>query len=97
PCNHPKTTYNDEGCDIEIMELFNDLSLQADKVGGCVISLLGNHELMNAMGQMYYVSHLGIKQFEGYVDPDSPKRQFKDGTKARIHAFQPGNNYGRMM
>lgn len=97
PCSHPNTTYNDEGSDIKIMELFNDLSLQADKVGGSVISLLGNHELMNAMGQMQYVSYEGLKQFENYVDQDSPERKFSNGTEARIHAFQPGNNYGRMM
>lgn len=97
PCTHPKTTYNDEANDIKIMELFNDLSLQADKVGGSVISLLGNHELLNAMGQMQYVSYQGLKQFENYIDPDSPNRQFHDGTEARIHAFQPGNNFGRMM
>jgi hypothetical protein len=97
PCTNPKTTYNDEASDIKIMELFNDLSLQADKVGGAVISLLGNHELLNALGQMFYVSHLGLKQFDNYVDPDSPNRIFKDGMEARIHAFQPGNNYARMM
>lgn len=97
PCTHPKATYNDESNDIKIMELFNNLSLQADQVGGSVISLLGNHELLNAMGQMQYVSYEGLKQFENYVDPDSPKREFHDGMEARIHAFQPGNNFGRMM
>jgi hypothetical protein len=45
PCNHPKTTYNDEPNDIKIMEMFNDLDLQARKQGGLVISLLGNHEI----------------------------------------------------
>lgn len=97
PCTHPKTTHNDEANDIKIMELFNSLSLQADKIGGSVISLLGNHELLNAMGQMHYVSYQGLKQFENYVDPDSPDRQFHNGTEARIHAFQPGKNYGKMM
>ena len=97
PCTHPDTTYNDEPNDIKIMELFNNLSLQADKAGGMVISLLGNHELLNAMGQMQYVSYQGLKQFEDYVDPDSPDRAFHDGKEARIHAFQPGNKFGKMM
>jgi hypothetical protein len=46
---------------------------------------------------MRYVSYQGIKQFENYVDPDSPKKHFESGEDARIHAFQPGNNYARMM
>lgn len=96
-CDHPDATYNDEANDIKIMELFNDLNLQAEKVGGAVISLLGNHELLNAMGHMDYVSYEGLKQFENYIDPDSPEREFETGCDARIHAFQPGNNFGRMM
>jgi hypothetical protein len=96
-CDHPDATYNDEANDIKIMELFNNLNLQAAKQGGCVISLLGNHELLNAMGHMDYVSYKGLKQFENYIDPDSPNREFENGRAARIHAFQPGNNFARMM
>lgn len=96
-CNHPKATYNDEANDIKIMEMFNKLSLQAKSQGGEVISLLGNHELLNALGKLDYVSYEGIKQFENYVDPDSPNRKFDNGQEARIHAFQPGRVYGRMM
>ena len=97
PCNHPKATYNDEANDIKIMELFNSLSLQAKKVGGLVISLLGNHELLNAQSRMDYVSYKGLRQFEDYVDPDSPDKVFDSGLEARIHAFKPGNIYGKML
>lgn len=97
PCTDKKTTYNDEGSDVKIMEFFNDMDLQAREVGGAVISLLGNHELLNAMGQMQYVSYEGLKQFDDYVDPEDPKRKFQDGMEARIHAFQPGNQYAKMM
>ncbi len=97
PCSDPRTTENDENSDIKIMELFNDLSSQANKTGGDVISLLGNHELMNVMGQMEYVSYQGIKQFEEYQDPDDASLKFSDGLEARKYAFQPGNNYARMM
>ena len=38
---------NDEASDIKILELFNELHLQAQKDGGKVISLLGNHEILN--------------------------------------------------
>lgn len=96
-CNNPKTTLNDEANDIVIMELFNDLNIQAQKVGGNVISLLGNHELLNAMGHMEYVSYLGIKQFDNYIDPKNPSKKYVNGQEARIHAFKPGNEYGMMM
>jgi hypothetical protein len=96
-CNDPNTTQNDEANDIVIMEIFNDLSIQAKKVGGAVISLLGNHELLNAMGHMEYVSYLGIKQFDDYIDPENPSKKYVNGHEARIHAFKPGNEYGKMM
>jgi hypothetical protein len=97
PCNHPNATYNDEDSDIKIMEIFNTLSLQARHVGGLVISLLGNHELLNVMGHTEYVSYKGLKHFDNYVDPDSPAQTFDNGQDARIHAFKPGKQYGRML
>jgi hypothetical protein len=96
-CDNPGTTYNDENSDIKIMEFFNDMSLQAMNNGGAVISLLGNHELLNVLGQMNYVSHLGIKGFENYIDHTNPKRKFDNGRLARMHAFTPGNNLAKMM
>lgn len=97
PCNDPTATQNDEASDIIIMEIFNDLSIQARKTGGYVISLLGNHEILNAMGDMRYVSYYGTEQFKHYVDSANPTAKFTNGTEARIHAFKPGNDYGKMM
>lgn len=96
-CDDPKTTLNDEDHDIKIMKTFNELHLQAEKEGGAVISLLGNHELLNVMGRMDYVSYKGLQQFENYVDPENPNKTFKSGKEARIHAFKPGKEYARMM
>lgn len=97
PCNHPNSTINDEGNDIKILEFFNEMHKQAKKKGGAVISLLGNHELLNATGYMNYVSYEGLKQFENYKDKTLPNKTFDSGIEARIHAFQPGNEYGKMM
>jgi len=96
-CENPNTTINDEASDIKIMELFNDLHEQAVLQGGAVISLLGNHEIMNSTGQLQYVSYQGLKQFENYVDKDKPNIIFPNGATARAHAFAPGNEYGKMM
>ena len=49
------------------MELFTDLHEQAVKVGGAVISLLGNHEINNSMGILTYVSAKGLDGFKKYA------------------------------
>lgn len=96
-CEHEHTTYNDEASDIKILNLFTNLDIQARKHGGMVISLFGNHELMNSMGQLNYVSREGIKEFEHYKDINNPNIYFGSAIEARIHAFAPGNEYGKFM
>ena len=96
-CQYKNTTYNDEGSDIKILELFNDLHIQAIKVGGGVISLLGNHEILNSLGMLDYVSYEGLKQFENYKDPKNPNIIFDNGWDARKHAFKPNNEYGLLL
>lgn len=96
-CNHELGTDNDEASDIKILHLFNYLHQEAEKEGGKVISLFGNHELMNSQGQLQYVSYKGLKEFDSYVDPDDPKIKFEDGYAARKHAFAPGNTIGNML
>lgn len=53
----------DENRDVDIMKYFNELHKKAQKDGGQVISLLGNHELMNSLQIMDYVSYQGIVGF----------------------------------
>lgn len=86
----------DKAEDVKILEFMNDLNIQANKVGGMVISLLGNHELMNSMGNMNYVSHKDIQKFKNYKDPVTGQT-FTDPKEARIHAFKPGNEYAKLM
>lgn len=96
-CDLPKTTLHDENSDIKIMKLFTDLHEQAVKVGGAVISLLGNHEINNAMGNLTYVSLKGLDGFKDYTDPKDKNIKFKSGLDARKHAFKPGNEYGTFL
>jgi hypothetical protein len=88
-CDNPLTTDDDEASDIKILELFTDLDAQAREKGGMVISLLGNHELMNVMGDMRYVSYKGLEQFENH--------KFNNNADARKYAFAPGNKYGNFL
>ena len=93
-CDKKDTTFNDEQSDIKILKLYTDLDFQARKVGGAVISLLGNHEIMNSLGNLSYVSYQGIKQFENYKIGD---KIIRSGRKARKYAFAPGNEIGTFL
>ncbi|HXT84471.1 MAG TPA: metallophosphoesterase [Verrucomicrobiae bacterium] len=96
-CEHKNATYKDEASDIKIMNFMTKLREKAKKYGGEVINLLGNHEIMNSQGNMTYVSYKGLEEFKDYVDPKNPQKKFKNGAEARIHAFKPGNQYGKYM
>jgi hypothetical protein len=63
------------------------------KKGGAVYSLLGNHELMNVMGNMDYVSHKGRKEFENYETPS----EYKSGEEKRKWAFKQGNKISNFL
>ena len=87
-CNKPDVTQNDEDSDLKILSFFTSLHQKAQKHGGAVYSLLGNHELMNVNGDMRYVSHMGIKGLDNYNHNNSI---IKDGMEARKLLFSPGN------
>jgi len=92
-CDHPKAIQEgDEDSDTKILKLFTNLHEQAVKVGGAVISLLGNHELLNALGEVQYVSFKGLKNMLKKYKINGLK--FESGIDARKHAFKPGNEYG---
>jgi hypothetical protein len=96
-CTSATETPDDEASDIKIMELLTNLHKEAVKHGGKVISLLGNHELMNSLGDMSYVSRKNLDSFKNYQDPNNPNLTFPSGKAARIHAFAPGNEYGKFL
>lgn len=69
-CKNPQTTINDEASDIKILKFYTEVDNLAikDNRGGRLINLLGNHELMNVMGQLGYVSFMGLLEFVNNVD-----------------------------
>lgn len=89
PCNLPTATKDDEASDMKILNYFTKLHKQAQKKGGAVYSIIGNHELMNVNGDMRYVSFKNILDFNNYKKPD--RSIISDGMKARKWAFAPGN------
>ncbi len=65
----------------KIEELLERLDLEAHAHGGAVISLLGNHELMNAAHDFRYVTPGGAKDFGG----------------DRAHALAPGGAWAKRL
>jgi hypothetical protein len=63
-CSVEGETINDEASDLTIMFFFHDLHLVAINSPGCAVySLLGNHELLNVLGNLRYVSYKGLEEF----------------------------------
>jgi hypothetical protein len=56
----------------EVMDLMMSLEKEAAQAGGRVVSLLGNHEVMNVMGDLRYVT---VENYASFADNNSEKRQ----------------------
>lgn len=74
----------DEASELKIFDYLDKLHSQAKKVGGGVYSLLGNHEIMNVMGDMRFTTPLS-------------RRDFGDSIEDRIDAFKPGGYMAKRM
>ena len=82
-----------------IVDLFERLEGEASAAGGRFIWLLGNHELMNAAGDLRYVTRGGFHDFEDVAGLGALDR-FADApepARARIAAFAPGGPYARIL
>jgi hypothetical protein len=80
----------------QILDLFDRLRVEARAAGGAFHALLGNHELMNAKGDLRYVTDGGYADFEDAVsfDADDPElAAFEPHQRARMAALLPGRPY----
>ena len=93
-CNDEFTTPKDEASDIKILKFFSNLNNKAIKHGGKVISLLGNHEIMNISGNMNYVSFKGLNQFKNIKDNNNNKL---NGIDARKYFFRRGGKFSEFL
>ena len=78
------TNFSDENSEFKIINLFLKLQRQAYKSGGAYHCIIGNHELMNIMGQFRFVSKKGFDDFKTVLNR---KKFFKPGGKmCKIYA-----------
>lgn len=84
----------------EILDLFDRLRVEAAAAGGAFHALLGNHELMNALGDLRYVTPGGFRDFEGIEGldlDDATLQKLPPEARARMAAFRPGGPYATMI
>ena len=62
-----------------VLDLLERLRDEAKRAGGELLSLAGNHEIMNVMGDFRYITQGGLDAF--------------GGAAARLDAFRPGGRY----
>lgn len=86
-CHVPEATVDDEASDVTIMFFYHELHVVALTVGCALYSLLGNHELLNVLGNMRYVSYKGLKEFPTKANNIAKGRinAFKIDSKNKIH------------
>ena len=90
-CVEENNIVEDEGSDLKIIYLFERLHTQALKHGGALISILGNHELMNVDKDFRYVSPKEFREFGNYFKGDLEfNSNLPYGYKERLAAFKPG-------
>ncbi len=76
--------------DRTVIDLFQTLKKEAKQAGGELITLLGNHELMNVFGDFRYVSEEGLDEFKEFAVTDAPE-------SGRLQAFKPGGTYAKIL
>ncbi len=83
-----------------ILDLLSRIRNEAAAVGGAVYILNGNHELMNAAGDLRYVTAGGLLDFSDVpgVDINDPRGQsLPPQRRGRFLAFVPGGPYSRRL
>ena len=88
---------DDEGNNMLIIQIFQKLDAQAKQVGGRVLGMVGNHELMNVDRDFRYVSP---KEFLEFVPPNERNIKKTDdglpyGFYHRMKVFERGGNIAK--
>lgn len=81
----------------EILALLDRLEEEAAAAGGALHVLVGNHEHMNAMGDLRYVTPEGLTDFAETVPGgfEAEIARAPEGARGRLRAFVPGSRWAR--
>ena len=85
--NMDKKIRTNEPKELKILLYMTYLNINAQKYNSAVISLIGNHELMNIYNDFSYVEKEGFKEFETFFTHEYGKT----GRLIRENVFKPGN------
>lgn len=83
-----------------ILDLFEKLTREAENAGGAFHVLNGNHEVMNVMGDLRYVTPGGFRDFSSVPGLDLSSRALRKipvNQRPRAAAFRPGGPYAMML
>ncbi len=81
-----------------ILDWFESLRLEAAEAGGAFLPLIGNHEVMNVVGNLTYVTAAGFAEFADIVGPLPADRAAPPPEQqGRAVAFAPGGPYARVL
>jgi hypothetical protein len=83
--------------DLEIERLLERLEAQAQKGGGRLVVLNGNHELMNAAGDFRYVTPGALLSFAEFGGGEDRGAATQRPARGRAAAFAPGGPLARVL
>lgn len=86
--------------DRAVLDLLESVAAAAEKAGGALVLLNGNHEIMNVDLDFRYVTEGAFQAFGGSAGPlESDPRVASQSprAKARAAAFLPGGEYARKL
>lgn len=83
--------------DRAVLDLFDRLRAEAKAKGGTLLSLNGNHELMNAALDFRYVTERSFGGFSDFPANDPLLARLPEPQRGRAAAFLPGGTYARRL
>ncbi|MCA9587147.1 MAG: metallophosphoesterase [Myxococcales bacterium] len=83
--------------DRAILDLLEKLKGEAEKAGGKLVALSGNHEIMNASFDFRYVTEGSFKSFRDVSSSAFAAPGVSESQRGRAAAFAPGGAYATMI